>query len=89
MDPLPKEVKAISVIFADGRNGYARQVFENQEFRVRLTRERQGRGEPFIDTWTAECFPGKEFKTYNALRDAYNNQKEEVKCQNQEQSGNT
>lgn len=55
---------------AHGHNGLAFYIYRNDEFGVQVEARREKRGAPWIETWTSDYLPGKEFKGLTGLREA-------------------
>jgi hypothetical protein len=68
--PLPEKIKMSSRAYLDGDNGMRSQVFDNAEHGVTYTSTKESHSTDWVGTWTATRLPGREFRTYEALRQA-------------------
>lgn len=67
---IPETIKLKSSLFGDGEKGYARQQHRNDEFGVQLDAVRKQHGAPWVETWTSDYLPHREFLSFAALRAA-------------------
>ena len=65
---LPERVEMVSICFMDGKNGYRKQIYTNEEFGISCINECEGRDSKWTRSWSIWSCPGKEFKTYDELR---------------------
>ena len=69
---LPKYIELKVTMFGDGAKGMAFQVSRNEEYGVQCDASRKQHGAPWVDTWTSDYLPDREFKTFAELHAAVN-----------------
>lgn len=52
-----------------GHNGLAFYIYRNDEFGVQVDARRPKRGEQWVQTWTSDYLPDREFDSLTALRE--------------------
>lgn len=67
---VPDTIQMRATMFGDGARGMALQVSRNNEHGIQLEARREKHGAPWIETWTSDFLPDREFKTFRELRDA-------------------
>lgn len=69
---LPEQIKMTRTLFADGAKGAKMQGAVNMEYGIAYTATCEKHGAPWVQTFAADCLPGRVFGTYRELREAYN-----------------
>ena len=67
---LPERITLQTKVYGDGAKGLAFQIARNEEHGVQCDARREKRGAPWIETWTSDFLPDREFGTYRELHAA-------------------
>lgn len=69
--PMPKVIVLDPSLYGDGANGLALQQQRNDEWGVQLDAVRAKHGAAWVERWTSDFIPDREFKTFDELRVAH------------------
>ena len=72
MKYIPENIPMRANLFGDGAKGMAWQQQRNHEYGVQVDAVRAKHGAPWVEAWTSDHLPDREYKTFQELRAAHN-----------------
>lgn len=70
---IPEKIPMSASMFGDGKDGAAWQQHRNAEYGIQCDAIRKSRSAPFIEAWSSDHLPDREFKRFADLRAALEN----------------